>query len=173
VRTGFELARGNDGAKSSAVGGVLGKVGIRSESLQGRHNSPHTLYRATAKVAGVTAISSGHVRRYALNCDSFTVPLQPMSTPDPVKILVVAMTLLLAMPLSAQRYQERDHHVFHPPVQAKHQSLASSGSPTQTRISSAGNSSAARGHDANLNASRSNGTTHSQMPSSTDSVHPH
>jgi len=94
-----------------------------------------------------------------------------MSTPAPVKISVVAMALLLAMPLSAQRYQVRDHHVFHPPAQTKHQSAPSAGSTAQTRVASAGNLSSSRGHDANLSASR-NDTMHTSMPSSTDSVHP-
>jgi hypothetical protein len=96
-----------------------------------------------------------------------------MSTLGPVKISVLAMTLLVAMPLLAQRYQGRDHHVFHPPVQTKHQSAPSAGSSTQTRVAATGNSSATRGHGSNPNASRSNDATHPQMPPSTDTVHPH
>jgi hypothetical protein len=96
-----------------------------------------------------------------------------MSTSGPVKITVVAMTVLLAMPLSAQRYQGRDHHVFHPPVQTKHQSARSAGNATQTRVAASGNSSASRGREANVNAAGSNAATHTQMPSSTDTVHPH
>jgi hypothetical protein len=95
-----------------------------------------------------------------------------MSTVGPVKISVIAMTLLLAMPLLAQRYQGRDHHVFHPPVQAKHPSGPSAGSAAQARVSSSGNPSASRGREANSNLSRSNDATHPQMPSSTDTVHP-
>jgi hypothetical protein len=96
-----------------------------------------------------------------------------MSTVGPVKISVLAISLLLAMPLLAQRYQGRDHHVFHPSVQAKHQSTPSAGSAAPTRVAATGNSSAARGHGSNPNASRSNDATHTQMPSSTDTVHPH
>jgi hypothetical protein len=96
-----------------------------------------------------------------------------MSTPGPVKISVLAISLLLAMPLLAQRYQGRDHHVFHPSIQTKHQSTPSAGSAAPTRVAATGNSSAARGHGSNPNASRSNDPMHTQMPSSTDTVHPH
>ncbi|MFZ0912128.1 MAG: hypothetical protein WBQ76_13505 [Candidatus Korobacteraceae bacterium] len=96
-----------------------------------------------------------------------------MSTLGPVKISVLAMTLLVAMPLLAQRYQGRDHHVFHPPVQTKHQNAPSAGSAAQTRVAATGNSSAARGHGSNPNASRSNDATHPQMPPSTDTARPH
>jgi hypothetical protein len=96
-----------------------------------------------------------------------------MSTPGPVKISVLAMTLLVAMPLLAQRYQGRDHHVFHPPVQTKHQSAPSGGSATQTRVAATGNPPASRSHEANSNPSRSNDATHPQMPSSTDTARPH
>ncbi len=95
-----------------------------------------------------------------------------MSTSAPVKISVIAMILLLALPLAAQRYQERDHHIFHPPVQAKRQAAPPTGSTTQTRVSSTGNPSGSRGHDANLSASH-NETAHTQMPSGAGPVRPH
>ena len=97
-----------------------------------------------------------------------------MSSQAPVKISVIAIATLLAMPLAAQRYQGRDHHVFHPPVQTKHQDRApQAGSTAQTRVSSTTASSSSRGHDVNPNASHGNDTAHPPMPSSTDSVHPH
>ncbi len=95
-----------------------------------------------------------------------------MSNLAPVKISVIAVALLLAMPLSAQRYQGRDHHVFHPPAQTKHQSGASLGAGGQSRAISSASSSASHSHDANLNASH-NDNTRLQMPSGADSVHPH
>lgn len=94
-------------------------------------------------------------------------------TLGPAKILIIAMTLLLATPLWAQRYQGRDHHVFHPPAQAKHQSTPSAVSATPTRVATNGNPASSRRHDANPNASRSNDPAHPQAPSSTDTVHPH
>src|ERR1035441_8925365 len=53
-----------------------------------------------------------------------------MSTPAPVKISVVAITLLLAMPLSAQRYQGRDHHVFHPPASPRPRATSPAAAPS-------------------------------------------
>ena len=93
-----------------------------------------------------------------------------MSIAVPFKIFVAALALLLAMPLAAQRYQGRDHHVFHPPVQTKHQSAPPASTAQQTRVSSNGNQSATRSRDANLSASRSNDTTHAGSPST--AVHP-
>jgi hypothetical protein len=94
-----------------------------------------------------------------------------MSTPGPVKITVLALTLLLAMPLLAQRYQGRDHHVFHPAVQTKHPSAATGGA-TQTRAAASGNPAAPRNHDPNSNPSRSIDPAHPQMPPSTGTDHP-
>lgn len=80
------------------------------------------------------------------------------------------MTLLLAMPTLAQRYQGRDHHVFHPPVQAKHQSAPSASNAT--RVSSvSGNPSISRGHNVDLSAPH-NDTAHTQVPAATGPVRP-
>jgi hypothetical protein len=89
-----------------------------------------------------------------------------------VKTSVVTVTLLMAMPLAAQRYPERDHHVFHPPAAAKHQGMPSTGNAVPTRVSSVGNSSTSRGHDPNLTVSR-NDPAHPQIQSNQDPVHPH
>ena len=83
-----------------------------------------------------------------------------MSASGPVKISLVVITFLLAMPLSAQRYQGHDHLVFHPPIPAKHQSVPSTGGTTRTDILLTGKSSMARGHDANLNPSHNEATTY-------------
>ncbi|MGB7554110.1 MAG: hypothetical protein WBM04_07035 [Candidatus Korobacteraceae bacterium] len=89
-----------------------------------------------------------------------------------VKISVVAITVFVAMPVVAQRYQEHDHHVFHPPAPAKRQGVPSTGSTMQTRMSSAGNASTTRGHDSNLNASH-NDPSHTPISSNPYPVHPH
>jgi hypothetical protein len=91
-----------------------------------------------------------------------------MSTPGPAKIFILAMTLLLAMPLLAQRYQGRDHHVFHPPIQQKHQSASNT---TPARVSSTG-SPAARSHQGNPSAVHSGDSTRWQIPSTTSTMHP-
>jgi hypothetical protein len=88
-----------------------------------------------------------------------------MSSPGP-KISVIAMTLLLTMPLVAQRYQGRDHHVFHPPVQANHQNVPATANATQMRVSTTTSASSARRHDTNLNVPRSNDPLREQAPPS-------
>ena len=88
-----------------------------------------------------------------------------MSSPGP-KISVIAMSLLLAMPLMAQRYQGRDHHVFHPPVQAKRQNVPATANATQTRVSTTGSASVPHSRPANVNPPRSNDPLHAQVPPS-------
>jgi len=82
------------------------------------------------------------------------------------KISVIAVTLLLAMPLVAQRYQGRDHHVFHPPVEAKRQSVPVTANATQTRVSTTASPSAPHSRPTNVNSPRSNDTLHPQVPPS-------
>jgi hypothetical protein len=79
---------------------------------------------------------------------------------------VIAMTLVLAMPLVAQRYQGRDHHVFHPPVQVKHQSVPATANATQTRVGTTGNASAPHSRPTNINPPHNNDPLHPQMPPS-------
>ena len=172
---------GHGAALPAGIGGCAlprqagGHANLRAPVRENRPQSRRLeSQRSTAKVADKIVLSSGHRRRCGLNWKQVcNTPTSFMSPPAPAKISVVVITLLLAMPLSAQRYQGRDHHVFHPPVQTKHQSPASAASTTQTRVSSPGNPSSSQRHEPSLNASHGNEPARTQMPPVTDSVHPH
>jgi hypothetical protein len=131
------------------------------------------------KISGYRESSSWHsVFRWTrvslwLTLVTATIATSFMSAPGPVKISGVAMILLLAMPLMAQRYQGRDHHVFHAPVPTKHQSAPPAGTATQTRVSTTTTASSAHRRDTNPNLPRSNDPARPQMPPTTDTPHPH
>jgi hypothetical protein len=44
-----------------------------------------------------------------------------MCSSGSVRLLIVTAILFFAVSLPAQRYYGRDHHVYHPPAPAKHQ----------------------------------------------------
>jgi len=69
-------------------------------------------------------------------------------------VLVVTATLFFALTLPAQRYYGRDHHVYHPPAQAKHQASSSANSHAHATATSTANST---GHSA---AGAQSGTVH-------------
>jgi hypothetical protein len=77
------------------------------------------------------------------------------STGLPLRTLVIFATALLATSLSAQRYQPRDHHVFHPPVQAKHQPMSPNDNVNRTHTTS----TAASTHNRDLTTFNEAGTT--------------
>lgn len=64
-------------------------------------------------------------------------------------------TVLLVTSLPAQRYQPRDHHVFHPPVQTKHQPNPTAASPK----GHAAPTSTAAMHNRDVNFNGEAGTT--------------
>jgi hypothetical protein len=67
-----------------------------------------------------------------------------------VRVLVATAVLFFAGALSAQRYYGRDHHVYHPPAQAKHQtSSQSSNSRAHATNTTAANNT---GHSASATA---------------------
>src|SRR5271167_639005 len=53
-----------------------------------------------------------------------------MCSQGPSRLLAATAVALFATSLSAQRYSGRDHHVYHPPSQAKHQTPL----PTNSRV---------------------------------------
>jgi hypothetical protein len=70
--------------------------------------------------------------------------------------------LLVAATLSAQRYYGRDHHLYHPPPQAKHKTSQSANSHVHPTSTTAANSA---GHGPGATGTQS-ATVHGSMPNS-------
>src|SRR5271157_5525818 len=93
------------------------------------------------------------------------------------RFFAVVATTLFAISLSAQRYQGRDHHVFHrpPATHVKHQPALPSANVTRTGTATATThtASAAHSQDLNLGASPANTAPHPPKPATTDSDRVH
>src|SRR5271157_4699610 len=77
-----------------------------------------------------------------------------MSSSGRFRFFAIVATTLFAMSLSAQRYQGRDHHVFHrpPPAQTKHQPALPSASVPRAGTSTTHIASATQGQNVNFSA---------------------
>src|SRR5271165_2233280 len=91
-----------------------------------------------------------------------------MYSPAPVKWLVAMAVVLGAMSLSAQRYDGRDHHTYHPPVQSKHQTPQA----TNTRAHTTTSANASTGHNANSTGVQSPSNHSASSSSKADAMAP-
>jgi len=93
------------------------------------------------------------------------------------RFFAIIATTLFAISLSAQRYQGRDHHVFHrpPATQVKHQPASPNANVTRTGTATATThtASAAHSQEVNVVATPANTAAHPPKPVTTDSDRVH
>jgi len=92
-----------------------------------------------------------------------------MSSAVPYKWFVATAVVFCAISLSAQHYYGRDHHIYHPPAQSKHQTPQATNAHAHTTASTTATNT---GHNASPASSQSIPYRGTSSSSKTDTMMP-